>query len=142
MLHAHIQDIAGISCDTADDAGYRSHSHESRKRGLFRRRRKPILELFVHAKTGHAVCELAELGGRETAVEGSYAVVFGDVDEHLEHVALDAIALGLEADLDYIQQIISYYLFLWEGEEQNLPRSKGCVKHAAKQLALPPNQNG
>jgi hypothetical protein len=29
-----------------------------------------------------------------------------------------------------------------ELEKSQIPKSKGCVTHAAKQLALPPNQNG
>ena len=44
---------------------------------------------------------------------------------------------------------LSYYLdynFVSDckgnGIEEQIPRSNGCVTHAAKQLALPPNQNG
>lgn len=95
--------------------------------------------------------------GTYAAVEREEAVGFGDVHHHLQHVLAWAVGfLGLEADLlggeirgrigrftvqgTLTTTSISFYseCILYHYS----PRSKGCVTHAAKQLALPPNQNG
>jgi len=60
MLHAHVQHVGRIACDSAEEARGRGHGNEGGERGRRACGRENIFKLFINSKTGGRVGELTK----------------------------------------------------------------------------------
>lgn len=65
MLHAHVEDVAGIAGYAAEEAGCGGHGYEGEERGFRFCGCEAFFEGFVDAEARHAVGQLAQLRGGE-----------------------------------------------------------------------------
>lgn len=65
VLHAHVEDVAGVADYAADEARGRGHGYEGEEGGFLLCGGEAVFEGFVDAEARHAVGHLAQLGGRK-----------------------------------------------------------------------------